>query len=68
LSAVTELEGCRFLLESDRAAWSGLAHLVIGPADAAERASRVEQLLATAETLRLVALRNATRKRLEETP
>jgi len=68
LSAVTELEGCRFLLEGARAAWSGLAHLAIGPADATERARRAEQLLATAESLRLAALRTATRQRLEEPP
>ena len=66
LSAVTELEGCRLLLESDRAAWSGLAHLAIGPADAAERASRAERLLARAESLRLDALSTATRQRLDE--
>jgi len=65
LSAVTELEGCRILLEGDRAAWSGLAHLALGPADAAERASRAERLLATAEGLRLDALRTATRQRLQ---
>jgi hypothetical protein len=64
LSAVTELEGCRVLLESDRAAWAGLAHLAVGPADAAERARRTEPLLATAERLRLAALRAATRERL----
>jgi hypothetical protein len=62
LSAVTELEGCRLLLESDRAAWSGLAHVGIGPADASDRARRAERLLATAEDLRLAALRAATRQ------
>ena len=66
LSAVTELEGCRLLLESDRAAWSGLAHLAIGPVDATERARRAERLLATAESLRLTALGTATRQRLDE--
>jgi Domain of unknown function (DUF1990) len=66
LSVVTEIEGCRLLLESDRAAWSGLAHLAIGPADAAERAGRAERLLATAESLRLVALHAATRPRRGE--
>ena len=66
LSAVTELEGCRLLLESDRAAWSGLAHLALGPADAAERASRAERLLETAEHLRLEALGDATRQRLDK--
>ena len=68
LSAVTELEGCRILLESDRAAWSGLAHLAIGPADATERANRAEQLLEAAESLRLNALHAATRQRLDEPP
>jgi hypothetical protein len=61
LSAVTELEGSRLLLSSDRDLWSGLAHLAIGPSDAAERARRAEKLLATAETLRLAALHTATR-------
>jgi hypothetical protein len=62
LSEVTELEGCRLLLESDRALWSGLARLAIGPADAAERARRAERLLATAEPLRLHAVHRATRR------
>lgn len=61
LSAVTELEGSRLLLASDRDLWAGLAHLKIGPADAVERAQRAEQLLETAETLRLAALHTATR-------
>jgi hypothetical protein len=61
LSAVTELEGFRLLLESNRALWSGLAHLAVGPADAADRAHRAEELLATSESLRLVALHTATR-------
>jgi hypothetical protein len=65
LSAAAELQGCRLLLESDRAVWSALAHLAIGPADAAERADRAERLLATAEGLRLVALHSATRQRLD---
>jgi hypothetical protein len=60
LSSVTELEGCRLLLESDRALWSGLAHLAIGPADAAERSRRAERHLATAERLRLEAIHRAT--------
>jgi hypothetical protein len=60
LSAVTELEGCGLLLESNRALWSGLAEL--GPADAHERARRVERLLETSERLRLDALRRATRQ------
>jgi UDP-glucose 4-epimerase len=65
LSAVTELEGCRLLLESNRALWSGLGHLAIGPADAAERARRAERLLATAERLRLHAVERATHQRVE---
>jgi hypothetical protein len=56
LAAVTELEGCRLLLESDRALWSGLTQLAIGPADADERARRAERLLAAAEELRLAAI------------
>ncbi len=59
LSAVTELEGCRLLLESNRALWTGLREL--GPADAGERARRTERLLETAERLRLAALDRATR-------
>ena len=65
LSAVTELEGCRLLLESARAMWSGLADLAIGPADAAERAGRAGRLLAVAEGLRVAALHAATRQGLE---
>jgi len=61
LSAVTELEGCRLMLEGDRALWSGLAGLALGPADAAERAQRAERLLATAEELRSEALAAAIR-------
>lgn len=60
LSAVTELEGCRLLLESDRDLWAGLAHLSIAPSDAAERARRAERMLETADDLRLAALRAAT--------
>jgi hypothetical protein len=60
LSAVTELEGCRLLLESNRALWSGLGEL--GPADATERARRAEGLLEAAERLRLDALHRATRQ------
>jgi uncharacterized protein (UPF0548 family) len=59
LSAVTELEGCRLLLVSNRDLWAGLAHLSIAPPDAAERARRAERLLATADDLRLAALRAA---------
>jgi len=61
LSAVTELEGCRLLLESNRALWSAVASLNIGPADADDRAHRNNQLLATAEQLRLATLHHATR-------
>jgi hypothetical protein len=57
LSAVTELEGCRLLLETDRALWSGLEPL--GPPDAGERAHRTERLLEAAERLRLDALHRA---------
>jgi hypothetical protein len=62
LSAVTELEGCRLLLESNRALWSGLEQLGLGPDDAAERARRAADLLDTAERLRLDALHRATRQ------
>jgi hypothetical protein len=60
LAPVTELEGCKLLLESDRALWSGLAQLAIGPADAAERAERAEGLLEAAERLRVEAFHDAT--------
>jgi hypothetical protein len=60
LAPVTELEGCKLLLESDRALWSGLAQLAIGPADAAERAQRAEGLLEAAERLRVEAFHDAT--------
>jgi hypothetical protein len=63
LSAVTELEGCRLLLESNRALWVGLGRL--GPADAGERARRAERLLETAERLRLDALHHATEPSVE---
>jgi hypothetical protein len=65
LAAVTELEGCRMLLESDRALWSGLAQLAIGPSDAAERARRAEGLLAAAEQLRVQAFHGATHHRVD---
>jgi uncharacterized protein DUF1990 len=65
LASVTELEGCRFLLESDRALWSGLAHLAAGPPDAAERAGRAGGLLEAAERLRLDALHPATHQRVD---
>lgn len=65
LSGVTELEGCRILLESNRALWAGLAHLAVGPADAADRARRAERLLEAAERLRLDALRPATHGRVD---
>ena len=66
LSPVAELEGCRLLLESDRALWAGLEHLKLGPPDAAERARRTQNLLATAERLRLEALHGATRRHVAE--
>jgi hypothetical protein len=59
LSAVTELEACRLLLESNRALWAGIRDL--GPEDAPDRALRTERLLETAERLRLDALDRATR-------
>ena len=65
LSGVTELEGCRILLESNRALWTGLAHLAVGPADAADRARRAERLLEAAERLRLDALHPATHGRVD---
>ncbi len=65
LSGVTELEGCRILLESNRALWAGLGHLAVGPADAADRARRAERLLDAAERLRLDALNAATYQRVD---
>jgi len=65
LAAVTELEGCKILLESDRALWSGLAHLAIGPADSGERARRAEELLAEAVGLRVDAFHGATHHRVD---
>ena len=65
LAAVTELEGCKILLESDRALWSGLAQLAIGPADSDERARRAEGLLAEAEGLRVDAFHGATHHRVD---
>jgi len=65
LAAVTELEGCKILLESDRALWSGLAQLAIGPADSDERAGRAEGLLAEAEGLRVDAFHGATHHRVD---
>jgi hypothetical protein len=62
LSAVTELEGCRLLLESNRALWTGLARLTIAPPDAAERGRRAEELLAAAERLRVRAVEVAIRQ------
>jgi hypothetical protein len=67
LSAVTELEGCRLLLESNRALWSALAGLNIGPADAGDRIDRSDRLLASAEQLRLDALHQATRREVRAT-
>jgi Domain of unknown function (DUF1990) len=68
LSTVTELEGCRLLLESNRALWTDLAHIGLGPPSAVERESRSERLVARAERLRLAALQAATRQRLDERP
>jgi hypothetical protein len=68
LSAVTELEGCRILLESNRALWAGLGHLKLGPTDAAERALRTVDLLTKAERLRLEALYRAARPTYEQQP
>jgi hypothetical protein len=65
LAPVTELEGCKILLESDRALWSGLAHLAIGPADSADRARRAERLLEAAEHLRVDAFHGATHHRVD---
>ncbi|HEX3331406.1 MAG TPA: DUF1990 family protein [Gaiellales bacterium] len=65
LAAVTELEGCKILLESDRALWSGLAQLAIGPADSDRRARRAEGLLAEAEGLRVDAFHGATHHRVD---
>lgn len=67
LAPVTELEGCRLVLESTRALWSGLAELGLGPDDAAERARRAKSLLERAENLRLAALENATHPRVTDT-
>jgi uncharacterized protein (UPF0548 family) len=67
LSAVTELEGCRLLLEGSRALWVGLDRLRLGPTDAIQRARRTERLLETAERLRLDALHDATRPDVETT-
>jgi uncharacterized protein (UPF0548 family) len=61
LSAVVELDGCRLLLEKAAALWSGLDHIALGPADAAERAERARRLVRAAEPLRLDALAYATR-------
>jgi hypothetical protein len=65
LAPVTELEGCKILLESDRALWSGLAHLAIGPADSGDRARRAEGLLERAERLRVDAFHGATHHRVD---
>ena len=65
LAPVTELEGCKILLESNRALWSGLAHLAIGPADSADRARRAERLLEAAEQLRVDAFHGATHHRVD---
>lgn len=60
LSAVVELEGCRLLLESTDALWSGLDRLALGPSDAARRRERAARLVDAAEALRLDALEQAT--------
>jgi uncharacterized protein DUF1990 len=65
LAPVTELEGCKILLESDRALWSGLTQLAIGPADSADRARRAEGLLEAAEQLRIDAFHGATHHRVD---
>jgi Domain of unknown function (DUF1990) len=59
LSAVTELEGCRLLLESVRALWTGLAAVALGPDDAATRGDRALRHLDTAERLRAAAVERA---------
>jgi hypothetical protein len=66
LSAVTELEGCRLLLEAARALWSGLADLTLGPDDADERSQRGARLLETAEQLRRSALQDALHPRVTD--
>jgi hypothetical protein len=63
LSSVTELEGCRLLLESARQLWAGLAELGLGPADAADRAARSVRDADEAERLRLSALADGVRPR-----
>jgi uncharacterized protein (UPF0548 family) len=60
LSAVVELEGCRLLLDSAAALWSGLDPLALGPADVARRTARVVQLAEAADALRLRALERVT--------
>jgi hypothetical protein len=65
LAPVTELEGCKILLESDRALWAGLAHLAVGPADSAERARRAQGLVEAAEQLRIDAFHGATHHRVD---
>jgi hypothetical protein len=60
LSGVVELEGCRLLLESADALWSGLDQLALGPSDAARRRERATRLLEAVEALRLDALTHAT--------
>ena len=65
LAPVTELEGCKILLEGDRALWSGLAQLAVGPPDSEERARRAEGLLEAAEQLRIDAFHGATHHRVD---
>jgi len=62
-SSVTELEGCRLLLESARSLWAGMARLGLGPADASERSERAAERLDVAERLRLGALEAAATAR-----
>jgi hypothetical protein len=61
LSSVSELEGCRLLLESARQLWSGLSELGLGPTDARARAARAARDSDEAELLRLAAIADATR-------
>jgi hypothetical protein len=61
LSSVSELEGCRLLLESARQLWSGLSELGLGPTDARARAARAARDADEAELLRLAAIADATR-------
>jgi hypothetical protein len=68
LSAVTELEGLRMLLESARALWSSLALLRLGPQDADDRRARAVRHLEAAERLRESAVERAIMPRDLEVP